>query len=681
MSRGLKYTIPFKTISEVDCVISLEVDDFVGTPIELIPGAEPMRVETDTSDLLSPTRSSTAVISVFGSGYLQDLYAFDPQGVRVTLLVGGAVSWVGYLKHNAFSQDFSSPRFIYEMEAVAALSTLKYKEFDLTDDFVTFREIIAQAVVYAGYEFAYLTNSVRTATGSYLDLKISSANFYDELGEAMTYYEVLEEIAKYLGGCFTPYGADLYLLDYAAIKAGYNSYTKLDGLAGITVTLSDSKTVSNYRGTGAKLSRIAGKNKAVVNCSLYEIKNILPEFNDEKTVIKDTTPIETIPNTVTVAGKSVAYTGIIRYYTQPRYTFYNQVWGGSSFIENEGDRLTNPGSIGSVFVRTTSFQDDQRPSSLNFSNEVMLKNYIPDPINPNTQVLELTGNNRIIKLNSDSRALYHKNVYFCLSAEIKFNREKFDPVESAVHKFGADAVINIPVKFRIGKYYYNGTTWTETESKFNLPVDVKKGDSVLGRYFKVRDTNDFTLGIGDISGFIVKAPDFNVIGDCEVTFYYFTTGQTNIIANEYSYMKNLVFAYGIPDEQSIYGDWVDKDSKNDLVYENVIDAAYIEEAGEIDLRICTNPDGKLALSSVIENNDFLATLVSDVYGEDQPEKLLLKRVVDLFETPRFMIDPTLTSDAKPYTVFTELHLDKTFMVAGGEENIKMESCTYNLIGI
>ena len=604
-------------------------------------------------------------------------------------MLAGLFRWVGYLTPDTFSQGFfKDPKFIYEMEAVAALSTRKVqKEFDLTDDFVTFREIIAQAVVYAGYEFAYLTNSVRTVTGSYLDLKISSAgNFYDELGEAMTYYEVLEEIAKVpWDAAFTPYGADLYLLDYAGIKAGYNSYTKLDGLAGTTVTLSDAKTVSNYRGTGAKLSRIAGKNKAVVNCSLYEIKNILPEFNDEKTVIKDTTPIETIPKTVTVAGKSVAYTGIVRYYTQPRYAFYNHVWNGTAFTESEGDRLTNPGSIGSVFVRTTSFQDDQRPSTLNFSNEVMIKNYIPDPVNPNTQVLELTGNNRIIKLNSDNRALYHKNVYFCLNAEIKFNREKFDPVESAVHKFGADAVINIPVKFRIGKYYYNGTTWTETESKFNLPVDVKKGDSVLGRYFKVRDTNDFTLGIGDISGFIVKAPDFNVIGDCEVTFYYFTTGQTNIIANEYSYMKNLVFAYGIPDEQSIYGDWVDKDSKNDLVYENVIDAAYIEEAGEIDLRICTNPDGKLALSSVIKGaegaEDFLSEIVTDVYGTGLAEHILLARVTDLYNSPRFMIDPTLTNDAKPYTVFTELHLDKTFMVAGGEENIKMESCTYNLIDI
>ena len=55
------------------------------------------------------------------------------------------------------------------------------------------------------------------------------------------------------------------------------------------------------------------------------------------------------------------------------------MWNGTAFTESEGDRLTNPGSIGSVFVRTTSFQDDQRPSTLNFSNEVMIKNYIPIP--------------------------------------------------------------------------------------------------------------------------------------------------------------------------------------------------------------------------------------------------------------------------------------------------------------
>ena len=99
----------------------------------------------------------------------------------------GAVKWLGYLLPDTFSQDFSSPEFEYEMECVAALSTLKYRKFDLTDDFVTFRQIIEKAVEYSGYEAIYLTNSVGTKTGKFYDLKISSANFFDELGEASAY--------------------------------------------------------------------------------------------------------------------------------------------------------------------------------------------------------------------------------------------------------------------------------------------------------------------------------------------------------------------------------------------------------------------------------------------------------------------------------------------------------------
>ena len=120
MSYGLKYIIPFRTISEKSCEIRLEVKDFAGEPTELKAGQTPIRIDTDTSDLLSPIRSSSATIQVFGSDYLQDLYTSDPQGIRVTLLVAGVVKWLGYLTPDTFSQDFSAPEFIYEMEVVAA---------------------------------------------------------------------------------------------------------------------------------------------------------------------------------------------------------------------------------------------------------------------------------------------------------------------------------------------------------------------------------------------------------------------------------------------------------------------------------------------------------------------------------------------------------------------------------
>lgn len=672
---GLKYTIPFKTLSEIPCEIRFEEKDFAGEPIELVAGGVPISIQIDESDIINPVRSSGATIEVYGSDYLQDLYTSDPQGIKVTLLAGGVVKWLGYLTPDTFSQDFSSPEFIYEMEAVAALSTLKYKEFDLTDDFVTFREIIAQAVVYAGYEFAYLTNSVRTATGSYLDLKISSANFYDELGEAMTYYEVLEEWAKYLGCCFTPYGADLYLLDYAAIKAGYNSYTKLDGLTGTTVTLSDAKVVENYRGTGAKISRIAGKNKAVVNCSLYEIKNFLPEFSEEGSTFSNT-----VGSTTYTEGE---YTGIIRKYFQPKITLFHYA-GGNPASMMESSNPVSLNNSGSSFVRTAEYKTTEPPSALSMVNELQVKTYVDK-----TSALagkHLTSSSPVLKLTSPKPILVHSGVHFCINLMFKKQTKEFTRSDDRPETFAAAGFVNQKAKFRIGDYYYNGTAWTTTESTFGMRVIYEEGGKTYGTYRSLENTNSFETGLGDLTGYVFQAPSFPVFGECELTLYCIESSPVSPLREfgiQYVYYKDIKVDYAIPNEASIWGDWVDKDSKNDLIYESEIIGDYIEEAEEIDLKICTNPDGKLALSSVLEGDagfeNFNTKIVSDVYGEKQAEEILIDRVIDLYNAPRFVIDPTLANDAKPYTIYTEPNLGKTFAVAGGEEDSKMECTRYNLI--
>ena len=182
MSYGIKYKVPFKTASEIACEIQIAEKNYVGNSVELIAGSTPISISYQQGDLLSPIRASSATVQVYGSDYLQDLYSSDPQGVKVTLLRNGLVSWIGFLTPDTFSQDFSSPEFIYELECVSALSTLKYKEFDLTDDFVTFWDIVDEARSQAGYNDVYYTNSVKAETSDYFALKIASANFYDELG-------------------------------------------------------------------------------------------------------------------------------------------------------------------------------------------------------------------------------------------------------------------------------------------------------------------------------------------------------------------------------------------------------------------------------------------------------------------------------------------------------------------
>ena len=50
---GLKYSIPFKTLSNVDCVVNVELKDYIGSSMELIGGGdENVKMESSTYNLI-----------------------------------------------------------------------------------------------------------------------------------------------------------------------------------------------------------------------------------------------------------------------------------------------------------------------------------------------------------------------------------------------------------------------------------------------------------------------------------------------------------------------------------------------------------------------------------------------------------------------------------------------------
>ena len=65
---------------------------------------------------------------------------------------------------------------------------------------------------------------------------------------------------------------------------------------------------------------------------------------------------------------------------------------------------------------------------------------------------------------------------------------------------------------------------------------------------------------------------------------------------------------------------------------------------------------------------------------DIAEQLILKKVVSIYNAPRFVINPTVKNELKPYSLVTDGGLSGvTFVNCGGEEDILMESVTTNLI--
>ena len=704
MSYTTKYTVPFQSVSGIDYEVFIDVDGYEGTSTELIGGGDVFVTDIETGDVLLPVRSGSATLQVFGSDYLQDLYTSNPQEIRVRLMKGAELMWLGYMTPDTFSQDFSRPEFIYEIECVEALSTLKYKKFAETTATITFIQLIKNAATLAGYNDIYLNASVCGTAGEniYDTAYISCGNFYDELGEGMSYYEILEDIAKYLVcSTFTAYKGALYLLDYSAIRNSVNGYYKYDiaaATAAESVTLQNGTTTHTlgYRGTGATLTRIAGKNKAVVNCSLYEVENIIPEFDEEQSVFAS---MQNYTDSLTQSGKTTSWSGIVRRYNQPKFTFYKYEFGtNNTLIITETINALTETEIGTTFVRTASYDNANIPSKLTFDNEVLVRAWgdMTDyQNNPTKRIPYNTG--KLITIKSPKAVLVNQSTYFTVNFSVKYiaslitmGAQGTDPFQPYQYSdFSADTVMRVPCKFRIGGYIYNGISWevvnvSNENMTFNIEFELKKDTKAYGTYFSVKNTNPYNLGIGDISGHLINPVPAITSGICEFVIYQPSGNDVaygSIWKERYGYFKDIEIKYGQVNESAIYGDWVKEGSNNDLIYENEISDDYIEEADEIDLKICTNPDDKLALSSVLSGSSYMGNIQSLSLGKtDIAENLILEKIISTFSEPRFKINPTISIGLKPYSVVTDEGLNGvTFVNCGGETDWKMDSTQTNLI--
>ena len=699
MSYATKYTVPFQSISGIDYEVLIDVDGFVGTATELIGGGNVFTTEVDTGDVLEPIRSGSATLQVFGSDYLQDLYASNPQGIRVTLMKGNEVMWLGYMTPDTFSQDFSRSEFLYDIECVEALSTLKYKKFSETTDTITFIQLIKNAAILAGYSEVYLTQSVCTTTGAniYQNAYISCGNFYDELGEGMTYYEILEEMAKYLVcSTFTAYGDALYLLDYQAIRNGVNDYYYYDLTSNppTTVTLADVTTTQTlgYRGTGATLSRIAGKNKAVVNCSLYEVENVLPEFDDEQSVFKTMWSIESswVESKVNKAEEKV-----IRFYEQPKFSFYQYVFDANhDYTITKTSAALPQNSIGSGFTRICTYDTITPPTKLQFEDTVFAQIYKTTAgWNAGDKIPE----SRPLVTMKSGKILLNPKVYLSVSFEIMLmgnydQNDQFIPYQRVPEFSKTDGwQYNVPCRLYVGDYMYNGTTWVSNPERtgsttFRIPIKFAKDEKISGRYVSVTNTNTFNEGIPELSGHIISPPTVNVFGEPEFEILNPEISLADPIIGlwvKYIQIKNIKVEWAVENttDTAIYDEWVKDGAKNDVMYENVISDDYIEEADEVDLKICTNSDYKLALSSVLTGTGYMDKIQSLSLAKTEiAEKLILEKVVSTFDTPRFTVNPTVKNALKPYSLVTEGGLTGvSFVNCGGDTDWKMDSTTTNLI--
>lgn len=269
----------------------------------ILAGESPVVVSYSESErLYTPMRTSTCTVKVVSERYLMDIYTGKAQGTQVILKDEdtGEIKWCGFLQPNLYNQGFSAPVETIELEASDCLSTLQYLDYRnyyvngrMT---ISFRDIIESILDRSKLiNTYYLTqrlysDAFQSRNLRFHDLFIAEQNFFSEEDEPWKLKEVLEEICKYMGLVCFQWGDAIYFLDYDM----YNTSKKMIGYKFtkqrrwndqelvVIANTANKVVMESYRGTGADFSLDDVFNKVSVNCSYYDVEDLIPDlFEDD----------------------------------------------------------------------------------------------------------------------------------------------------------------------------------------------------------------------------------------------------------------------------------------------------------------------------------------------------------------------------------------------------------------
>lgn len=170
-------------------------------------GEEPLLIEWDEESKEVPLCGSTASLTILSPGdrsYV-GLYTEDPTGVRMDVYREGALYWSGCLDPEFYEEPYSSVENYAVRLTFSDFGVLNRLSYDLAgmqslDSLV--RHGLARACLnYERIDASMFSSRLPKwdAALSLSDLLVMSENFYDEDGEGMTLWEVLEGILQPLG--------------------------------------------------------------------------------------------------------------------------------------------------------------------------------------------------------------------------------------------------------------------------------------------------------------------------------------------------------------------------------------------------------------------------------------------------------------------------------------------------
>lgn len=263
----------------------------------------------------------------------------------------------------------------------------------------------------------------------------------------------------------------------------------------------------------------------------------------------------------------------------------------------------------------------------------------------------------------------------------------------------------LKIKLQIGDKYWNGSSWTTTESTFWLNYHkenvVSDTETLIWSDFNKPVTNhNYTDNIGKEGFAIPITYDTNIYGKVNIDIYmpripwsnnviygsghYYDpdtheiiyTGNVRInyqLTPPVIFMKNLSFELinSPSDTEHWYMDFSNvDDEEDDIIYSNTINNNNVEEFDDLELKVNTyNEKEKLSFSYVVENNKYHTEgfYRPHTNNHQRQELNVIDRYVDHYSSPKKIYNCTVHGYIEPWKCVRPTCLDNIRMIVDEQE--------------
>lgn len=668
--------------------------------------ATPFTVEYETSEdnMFKPYKCSTATIGVLASDYMFDLYSSTPHQNQVQLLDGSNnVLWTGYLTPNLYDMGYTKVKEELELEAMDALSTLQYFDYEplgQNKDIVSFIDIIQSLLVKAGgYTEFYISSNIYRSSSVCLmsETYISEENFFDEDGEATKMLDVLFYICQYFNLTCIADGSKVYFIDYTAVRESNDTYYRytVGGSANGTVTLSHPHAIiaSDFAGSGSEISLGNTYNSVKVVDSLYSFDSVIPSIWEQDYLTN--WQGDNVIQTVNESFKGDLYKCFFKYYKNSNYRSYYYTKANltpttlSSMNYNQTCTY-----VGATIVKHKSEQVDSYDK---LYNEIDFTDYVLLHTHDTTELVYTVDGLRVIiddppnilplfqlEVNDDKTSFIGGNTYFIVKGTFLWlDREgemyRIEGYQNKDDDFNP-ANLWITCQFTVGGQYWNGQQWQSSACTFHLPIDNNgQVDHCINQPFSVKNNISYTMGL-DGEGYAIPAPSGSLLtGKPTFTIY-----QPHRIAIDYRCDAVWISNFDVIAKVQNFSEQDSNDS--DTEYGNVIDDAFVAELQDVENHICTWDSKACNYSAVAykyNGSYYYLDKVNNASTQQfiREEQHTIYNLVTQYSTPSAILSVNLkTGTLKPYSLATDHNLSgKSFIVDAWSTDYRLQSTTYRLI--